>query len=311
MFSVEIREEVVGSNTRYQIYCDGVAQERLWAANFRKAVFKAFREYGCHPHGPELLMSLTKKRLLEIAEEMGDDLVHSGLSKKDIADELARNNFGWLVSELDVEDLVGIITNLEFDIMGDEDEVRDQLCLYLLGDVCPFEEEDEELDDDSDDVFGDPVSSPCEWISRSEQMKHLPGLIDEATSEVIVIAYLFPKDIKKEFIHSLNSAEAKDIDVQLYVDGRVGGFGKGLQNRKFVESNFDYIPVTYIANHAKAVVIDGKTVMLGSSNFNGDEAIFDTNMLVTDEQLAETIILKLKSRKKLPVPSLPKKRKNR
>jgi len=105
--------------------------------------------------------------------------------------------------------------------------------------------------------------------------------------------------------------------VRMYVDGRVlkkkdgtVDFWKfpGPKNRRFIENNLENIPVTYMSNHAKTVVIDGELVMMGSSNFDKDDKAFDANVLIRDRELAQTILDEAETRAKrenLGTPPLP------
>lgn len=153
------------------------------------------------------------------------------------------------------------------------------------------------------------------YISAREYFKTALQEINQAEKSIdlfmFVVSYRPDKSGSKpgKLLQALADASDRGIEVSVYLDQNVDFYdggneieGKNTDAAEFLKSNGVkvYLDNKYTFSHSKALVIDGKTTLIGSSNWS--HSAFsrnnEANVLVESEQYATEILDDLKSKQK-------------
>ncbi|MCD6549622.1 phospholipase D family protein [Candidatus Micrarchaeota archaeon] len=116
------------------------------------------------------------------------------------------------------------------------------------------------------DIHGYPVNGSCAYypVITPADAEYIVGLIDNATEYVYVECYLMTNE---DIMNALLRAHRRGVTVRILLDKTVD-----LNKDAFItfaENGVDvkWAPEVYPRTHAKMIIIDGRILFIGSSNF--------------------------------------------
>lgn len=138
------------------------------------------------------------------------------------------------------------------------------------------------------------ASSPVRVLGED----HIPTLIrlvEAAKKEIVLVAYVVGGGFSA-LERPLLEAVARKVKVHLVLDGRKTKHGNGELNKKQVRGLPKKVKVSYGKIHAKFAVIDGRYVVLGSSNLDHPRSIiFQANVELDSAELGKSLLASLAS----------------
>jgi len=139
-------------------------------------------------------------------------------------------------------------------------------------------------------------------ISDEDYYIHVHNSLQNAKRSIHVVMFeiryypTYPESHANQFLQDLVAAKKRGVDVRVIMEGGESYLGSEFTEkhesvREYlekggVEVEFDQGNKT---THAKLIIIDGKVVILGSTNwsYHGIDENHETNVLITSKELAE------------------------
>ena len=100
------------------------------------------------------------------------------------------------------------------------------------------------------------------------------GLIDSAEESVDIEMYVFTS---RDVVDALQRAKSRGVDVRIIIErSTISGSNREIYNELAAKGfNVRYASSSYKLTHSKFMIIDGKTVLVGSHNFSNSALYYN------------------------------------